>query len=187
MLLVLLLITLIFIKISRKEVKYIRSDIDFRKYLVRDLKDNQQAANMLAKIRKNLIDLTNHLVKNKDKYKEFTKYINRIDRKVHNVIISENSENSTYTSYSVNKGEQLVFCLRSKRNRDKLHDINLVMYVALHEIAHIGSPEYGHTDLFKKIFAFLTMTAIEMGMYNKMNFRIDPKEYCGLMITESIM
>ena len=88
--------------------------------------------------------------------------------------------------YSVNKGEQIVFCLRSK-NTGKLHSLNLVMYVALHEMAHVACPEYGHTKLFKKIFAFFTKTAIEMGIYERIPFNQRPEEYCGLTITDSII
>jgi len=81
----------------------------------------------------------------------------------------------------------LVFCLRSKNNKMKLHDINLMMYVVLHEISHIACPEYGHTDLFKKIFSFLTNVAINIGIYKRIDFKINPSEYCGLTITNSIV
>ena len=75
--------------------------------------------------------------------------------------IYENSNSSEYTSYSVNKGEEIVFCLKSRKDPYNLHDINLMMYVAIHELAHIGCHEIGHTDLFKKIFAFYLEVAIE--------------------------
>ena len=65
--------------------------------------------------------------------------------------IYETSLTSNYTSYSINKGEELSFCLRSK-STGKLHDINLLMYVAVHELAHTACPETGHTPLFNKIF-----------------------------------
>ena len=54
------------------------------------------------------------------------------------------------TSKKINKGEEIVFCLRSIPD-NKLHNINELMYVAIHEIAHVGCPEIGHTSLFKKI------------------------------------
>src|SRR5438445_471854 len=80
-------------------------------------------------------------------------YIEQLKERMSNVIISESSENNGYTSYSINKGEQIVFCLRSKKDNNHLHDLNLLMYVALHEMAHVACPEIGHTDLFKEIFA----------------------------------
>jgi hypothetical protein len=87
----------------------------------------------------------------------------------------------------VNKGEQIVFCLRSKRSRNKLHDLNLLMYVAIHECAHVACPSFGHGAEFKKVFAFLTKVAIEIGIYQKIDFNNKPVEYCGLVITDSII
>ncbi len=185
--LIFVLVVIIFIRTSNGEVSYAVSDIDGKKYLVRDLDDKQKAANMLARIKQNIDTLINHMYKNKDtKYSENRQYVEQLASKIKGVVISESKQNSKYTSYSVNKGEELVFCVRSKRTKE-MHDINLVMYVALHEIAHIGCPEFGHGPLFKKIFAFFTTVAIQQGLYQRIDFREEPTEYCGLMITDSIV
>jgi hypothetical protein len=183
---VFILLILVLFRTRKYEVKYITSDIDNEKYLVRETEDKQQAANLLAKIRRNILMLSNYLENNKDKYKEYEKYINQLSERIKGVIVSESNEDSIYTSYSINKGEQIVFCLRSKKN-GKLHDENLMMYVALHEYAHLSCPIYGHGDLFKKIFAFLSTIAVELGIYNKIDFGDNPVEYCGLTISESII
>jgi len=185
---VVLLVILIFLLGFRKgTLKYVMSDIDDEYYLVRDLEDKQKAANMLARLKKNIHNLRNHLVQNISSYPEMADYIRQLDRKLKYTEYHESEEDSVYTSYSVNKGEQIVFCLRSKENRDKLHKLNLVMYVTLHEMAHVACPEYGHTPLFKKIFAFLTQVAIDEGLYKKIPFDDNPKEYCGLTISDSII
>lgn len=182
-----LLIVLLFIKNSNSGVKYVVSDIDGRKYLVRDLEDKQKAANILSRIRKNIFTLVDHLVSNTSPNSEMGDHVSQLNRKIRNVIINESEEDSVYTSYSVNKGEQIVFCLRSKRHPDELHNLNLVMYVALHELAHVACPEYGHTPLFKKIFAYIAEEAVKIGIYRKLPFNQDPTEYCGLIIRESII
>ena len=56
------------------------------------------------------------------------------------------------------------------------------MYVALHELSHIACPEIGHPPLFRDVFAFLTKNAKEMGLYEEIDFNINPHEYCGLII-----
>jgi predicted metal-dependent hydrolase len=62
------------------------------------------------------------------------------------------------------------------------------MYVVLHEISHVACPIYdNHGPLFKKIFGFLTKIAINLGLYTKINFNENHTEYCGLMITDSII
>ena len=43
--------------------------------------------------------------------------------------ISESTKDNKYTSYSVNKGEKIVFCLRSRDEKNKLVDINIMMFV----------------------------------------------------------
>lgn len=184
----LLIIIIIYIKNQNHDLAYVKSDIDYELYLVRDLNDKQQASNMLAKIKENIMTLTNYLYKYKDsKYIENERYIIQLNDRIKTVVVIESSEDSVYTSYSINKGEQIVFCLRSRKIKNQLHKLNLLMYVVLHEISHVACPEYGHTQLFKQIFAFITTVAVEMGIYQKIDFIRDPTEYCGLTITESII
>jgi predicted metal-dependent hydrolase len=185
--LILLVIIIFVMTFQSGPLKYVMSDIDDKYYLVRDLEDKQKAANMLARIRDNINIIREHLVSNIKQYSEMEKYIKQLDRKLKYTDYKESKIDSIYTSYSVNKGEQLVFCLRSKKIKDKLHKLNLVMYVTLHEMAHVACPEYGHGLLFKRIFAFFARVAIEKGIYDKIPFDDDPKEYCGLTITDSII
>lgn len=182
-----LICIIIFIKYQDYSVVYEKSDIDDELYLVRDVDDKRHAANFLANIKKNIMVLTDYLYSNKDKYPEHIQYIIQLNDKIKNVVILESSENSVYTSYSVNKGEQIVFCLRSKVIKNNMHDMNLIMYVVLHEISHVACPEYGHTLLFKQIFSFITKIAIELNLYSKIDFTTNPTEYCGLTITDSII
>jgi hypothetical protein len=61
------------------------------------------------------------------------------------------------------------------------------MYVAIHEMAHIACPEVGHGDLFKKIFRKLTIEALNIGVYKKVDFESNPVEYCGMVLSSSII
>ena len=190
-LIVLITIFFLYLHIRRDQtdVIYVISDIDNQKYLVRSMPDKQIASNMLATIKRSMNKLTDFLHQNINdpKYKDYKPYIEQLSTKIYGAIIMESSENSVYTSYSVNKGEEIIFCLRSRSNKNVLHSINLMMYVVLHEMSHVACPEYGHTDLFKKIFAFFAKTAIELNIYKKIDFNKEPTEYCGLMITDSII
>lgn len=165
---------------------YVKSDIDERFYLVRSSPDKQEAANMLAKIYRNIITLADKLYQDRDKYPDYKQYIELLHSKAKDIVLVESTQDSAYTSYSMNKGEQIVFCLRTM---GKLHDINLIMYVVLHEISHVSCPIYdNHGPLFKKIFAFLTHRAIEMGLYRKIDFVAKPERYCDkITINESII
>jgi predicted metal-dependent hydrolase len=181
------------------KMTFIKSPIDNNFYMVRDLPDKYTAVNLLATMRLNIIKLKDHLNSKKDTdYKEYKQYIEQLSNRIHNVTISEsrgnedvkdeNGENKEIvTSYSVNKGEELVFCLRSRKEKDMFHTINILMYVILHEISHIACPEYGHGPLFKKIFAFFTKTAMNLKIYEYDDYAKSPKEYCGIYLSDSIV
>lgn len=164
----------------------VKSSIDNKTYFVRNKNNSKDAANLLANVKTNMLILNNYLINNKSKFKEYEPYINLLNERINDVILRESGENNSFTSYSVNKGESIVFCLRSKQT-EELYDINLLMYVALHEMAHIACPEYDHTPLFKKIFAFFTKVAIELNIYKYINFDKDNVNYCGLTISNSII
>ncbi|ATZ80748.1 hypothetical protein BMW23_0702 [Bodo saltans virus] len=167
---------------------YVKSDVDNNMYLVRNTDDKNEAANMLALIMANIIKLSDNVFENIDKYPEYTEYINLLHKKAKYIVLLESTQNNVYTSYSVNKGEKIVFCLRTKTTGDKLHDLNLIMYVVLHELAHVACPIYdNHGPLFMKIFKFLTQRAIELNLYQKIEFDKKPEKYCGMDITSSII
>lgn len=186
---VLIIFLVVYLNSIPKRVKYVGSDIDNKLYLVRDLPDAKYASNLLARLRLNLINLSDYMYNNKDKkdFEEYIRYIEELDKKIRHIDIIESNDEGMYTSYSVNKGEQIVFCLRERTFEKKLHDINVIMYVALHEIAHVACPEYGHTELFRKIFAFFVKNAIVIGVYKRIDFDYNPVDYCGLTISESII
>ena len=191
-LIILLLVLIVGISIfywyNFRSMTFLKSPLDNDFYMVRDLPDKDTAVIMLSTIKLNIIKLNDYLVKNKDdKYKEYKPYIEQLNDRIQSVTIAESKESSSTTSYSVNKGEELVFCLRSKKEWNKFHNFNTIMYVALHEISHIACPEYGHGPLFKKIFAFITQVAIELNIYVHVDFNKSPEEYCGIYITESII
>jgi hypothetical protein len=113
------------------------------------------------------------------------RYVLNIKDKINTVEIQESSSDSMYTSYSVNKGEILVLCLRSKKD-GKIHDINDLLYVAIHELAHIGCPEIGHTDLFYKINKFLVNRAVIYKLYKYVDYSIYNRDYCGMNLTVTV-
>jgi hypothetical protein len=163
------------------EVEYFQSEIDNRKYLVRSLPDKETAANMLAEINRDLMALIKHM---KDKYPDNVD-VNRMYDNYNPNAISEGSPDSGYTSYSVNKGEKLVICIRNSDN--SFVDKNVVMYPALHELGHIMTSEIGHTKMFWDNFKFILKEAIEIGIYKKIDFQENPTPYCGITIKSSVI
>ena len=162
------------------------SSINGKTYNVQDFPDKIHSANMLAIIDDRIELLTTYLRNNINSYPEYKPYIEQFLQNIGNVELVENNPGGKYTSYTVNKGEVIALCLRSK-STNILHDINLIMYVVIHELAHVACPEIDHTDLFKKIFVFLLKISVELGIYRKVNYHINPKKYCGLVINENLL
>lgn len=173
--------------IKRKRLTLVEANNNI-KYMVYNNRNKKDAANLLAELVSKMYKLKNYLFQEKENYKEYKEYIILLNENFteSRTTIYENTPDSNLTSYSVNKGEELAFCLKSKKTGN-FHDINLIMYVALHEMAHMACPEIGHGDLFKKIFKFITEIAILINLYVKEDYNEQPVEYCGMVLSSSIV
>lgn len=159
-------------------IENVVSTIDNRNYEVQIKDDAQEAANLIAQIREKLIIITDHLIKSypdEDRTKRLKKNFKPDN-------IKEGIDNPNYTSYSVNKGEQIVLCLRS---HNKLMDLNTMIFVVLHELAHICTLSIGHTTEFWDNFKWILEEAINIGIYKKQDFKLNNVDYCGMKITDS--
>ena len=160
------------------------------KYMVYNDNLNKDKANLLASIVKNMCVLKNHLIKNidTDDLSEYKSYIQQLDKNFNEnrTSIYETDPNSNLTSYSVNKGEELSVCLKSKTN-GQLHEINLLMYVIIHEMSHFACPEIGHGPLFQKIFKKFLEVSIKLEIYNYEDYSSKPIEYCGMILSSNVV
>jgi hypothetical protein len=163
------------------DVSYVKSSVDNNEYLVRNLQDKEEAANMLAKIRIKLQKLCKAM---KQKYPN-DESVNRMIERFNPDNITEAGKNNQYTSYSVNKGEKIVFCIRQKNESESLVDENTMTFVSIHELGHIMTKSVGHTPEFWDNFKKLLKIAIEEGLYTKENYASNPKEYCGIKVSDS--
>lgn len=81
------------------------------------------------------------------------------------------------------KNKKIVsICLRNP-DTGKFYSENTLMYVLLHELAHVISPTYGHDDNFKERMNDLLFKAKELGIYDP-DIPI-PKMYCGVKSTHT--
>ena len=175
--------TSFYMKEQFTEVSRVRSSVDNNEYLVRNEKDNKEAANLLAKMNIKLLQLIEVLKKDYPKDERTKRVIKNYDPKA----LSESDENNKYTSYSVNKGEQIVFCLRMRNANNTLVDENTLTYVAIHELGHLATKEVGHLDVFWNNFKWLLQMATDNGIYNYVDYSKNPQPYCGLVISSNIL
>lgn len=181
--LVILVIIIIFITLyyyySNNGV-WVRSKIDGHMHLVKDLPDKEEAADLLAELKIKLTRFRDILFKNIDEHIGINRLIYNFNP--NNIIESTHNK---YTSYSVDKGKRIVLCMRERDNENKLVDINTLIFVALHELAHVMTFSTGHTDEFWKNFRFLLKKSINTGCYIYEPYHTKPKKYCGTKITDT--
>lgn len=168
---------------KNSELIYVKSSHNNKEYLVQNFEDKQEAADLISRLVDKLDKLVNSLLeKNPNK-----KNVIRLKERFNKDNIMENNSNDQYTSYSINKGEQIIFCIRSRDGNNKLIDLNTLMFVALHEMAHLMSESIGHTDEFWNNFKFILKHAEERGLYKNIDYSKNPKKYCGMEITDNPM
>ena len=159
---------------KNKDILQITSKIDGREYIVRKLPDGKEAADHLANINKKVLLLIGSLKEEDREGISMLKDNFNPDR------LSETGLGAKYTSYSVNKGEEIAICVRQPDNT--FIDDNTVMFVVIHELAHVMTKSIGHTKEFWDNMAYLLERAEELKIYVPKNYRESPVEYCGMEI-----
>lgn len=190
-----MILVIYFIFIRYNETTSFKSDLDDKYYTIRrgNKDDNylKDSANALSEINRRVEKLINHLDKNyinSDKYY----FIRKLKKNYSPSVLSEAAIDSRYTTYTINKQEMHI-CLRTRDNNEHMYDINLLMYVVLHELAHLcnydknGHAIQGHGEEFRKIFKFLIIESIKLDIYEYENYNETPKEYCGIVISTTIL
>ena len=172
---------ILFVQSLNNELTQVVSRLDNRSYLVRNDDRKQESADYMAKIHKNINVLYESCI---------TTYptdirIKRLIRNYNPNNISESMKSSVYTSYSVNKGQKLVICIKEKDIEETLIDLNTIMFVVIHELAHIITKSIGHTEEFWENMRFLLKISIKLGIYQEVDYKNKPEDYCGITITDT--
>jgi hypothetical protein len=182
-----IVIVLVFVGISyfvakTNEVVIVRSTVDGRRYVVRNLPDKQEAADLMGGVTRDMIRLVNHMRK---KFRGDAD-VKRLIRNFNPDNVLEAGENDIYTSYSVNKGEKIVLCMRSRDGKSRLVERNVLTFVAVHELAHLMTAEVGHGETFWENNRRLLKEAISIGIYTPEDYQKNPQQYCGIKISSNL-
>jgi len=162
---------------KQKNIKYETSNIDDRKYLVRKLKDSKDAANKLAELNGHIFKIIDHCQTTKKENIKLLKENYNPDT------LSETIPGSKYTSYSVNKGEEIAICIRNKDNT--FMNINTILFVTIHELAHVMTLSTGHTKEFWNNMKYLLEEAEKINLYKPVNYNKYNESYCGMTINST--
>ena len=156
-----------------------KSNVDGKKYCVRKDSTVQQSVDMLATVTVKCKKLVAHL---KKKYETRDSRVNLLVKNFRADKVYEILPSSNFTAYSENKGEKLAFCLNTTKKGEEPIDENTLTFVALHELSHIATKSIGHTEEFWNNFKFLIQEAEAIGIYNVVDYKKTPQNYCGTEI-----
>ena len=163
---------------NKDEIRQVKSNKDGITYIVRDLPDYQKAVELLSTINSNILTLIKSL-DNKD-----NDDIDRLKNNYNANNLSETGKNAKYTSYSVNKGEKISICLRNNHN-NQFEDLNTIMFVTIHELAHVMTESVGHEPEFWNNMSYLLHEAEKLGIYTHKEYSKVPVNYCGMDINST--
>ncbi len=164
------------------DLKCVVSSVNGNKYCVRERKQVNKAADLLASTASRCQELVDYVAK---KYPD-NENIQKMKEKFNPKNISETLPTSEYTAYSENKGEKLAFCLNTEKNdNDKLIDGDTLLFVAIHELSHIMTKSIGHKTEFWDNFKFLLKEAQEANIHNPVDYKKNPKQYCSMKIRDN--
>jgi hypothetical protein len=162
-------------------LKCIIATKDGNKYCVREREKLELAANLLATVTAKCKEMVKYM---KEKHPEDERVVKLVDG-FNPKSISETLPTSELTAYSENKGEKIAFCLNTTKEGNKLIDINTLTFVALHELSHIMTTSIGHKQDFWQNFKFLLENAKAANIYQPIDYKKDPTEYCGMTINDN--
>lgn len=168
---------------SNRNHTYIESDIDGNSYRVQKGKNSKEVANLIAEI----VNRSKLLIQHLDKIEPLDERTVLLKTRFNPDNITEGNNDKNVTSYSINKGEQIVLCLRSRDKKRKLVDINTIMFVVIHELGHVCTKSVGHTDEFWDNFKWLLEHAVNIGIYQYEDYDNEPVKYCGISITSTVL
>lgn len=163
---------------------YVKAD-DGNEYRVQITEDNKESANLLSDAITRVKTLLDHLKKSESQDIRTKTLLSRFNP--NNITENDPQEmKSGVTSYTVNKGEKIVVCLRQRNNN--FVEINTLMYVIIHELAHICDlTSEQHDEKFWNNFEWLLEHAVNIGIYNYVDYSKDQEPYCGMNITSNVL
>lgn len=191
LLLIVLIILIIYIyifKFANEEKQILANDGNY--YTIRNINENEkESVEVLSRINKRISVLLDYITKKHSNVFWIKKLNDKYDRKGSS--ISEAAVQNGNTSFIIDKNF-IHICLRTRNSEKRIYDINTLMYVVLHELAHMGNydendyPIEGHGKEFQEKFKILINEAINTNIYYYEDYSRTPREYCGIMIYKNI-
>ncbi len=184
--------------ITRDNRNFVDYYVNEKPYKVLEDKPNrEEAAKILQTIDNNIIKLikyinlkyTDEVIAKEPKPKQIVikDIIKRLNKTYKSKNLKENFPEipGKDVSFNVNKGADISICLRNYDNPENFHELNQIVFVSLHEVAHSCNQSFGHDSEFWYRFRFLLQNGIECGIFKNEDYNKKNVNYCSLNITYS--
>lgn len=109
----------------------------------------------------------------------------RVQRLYDRYKITKMLESVDYETYTLNKGQSIHLCVKNYEDKTIHDDFNLLVFVSLHELAHVMSLSIHHSDEFWKNFKFILVQAVKWDMYYPVNYAFNPMKYCKMVVYDN--
>ena len=179
---ILILICVIFLRYGIEALENRYSNISKKSYNIREkLPNSDETADVIGKLELFIDKFIAYL----DTKAQNDKRVKRLKDRLYDVKIEESPMEEGVSSYTINKGELISMCVRHKKKNKNFHDYQTLLFVLIHELAHVASISKGHNKEFMTNFKFLLEHAVESKMYYSQNYSNSPITYCGVKVTNN--
>lgn len=148
----------------------VRSDITGKSYTVKKAPDSQLMADRLATLEQRMHRLLDGATAIMPDDPRLSAIRRRWDGSLSEV------EASDEVAFSVDK-QSIHVCLRDRAGA--IEDLNTSMFVLIHELAHVATADYGHSQEFWANMRFLLELAERLGIYRYEDYDGSATTFCG--------
>lgn len=146
-----------------------------RKYAVAASRKNKyQIAETLDRIYRDMKTISNYMYTNKIPNKEVA---DRTNHRMNSLYLRDAGKYDTDVAFTLFKGYVMRICV--VKNNDQIEDYAKIIHVALHEMAHVISNSFNHTDEFTENFQMLQDTALRLNIISTIDNFQQGTTYCG--------
>ena len=175
------LLVLIIMESNELFLEYRQSKLNNKKYGIQEqYNESDEAVELLAKLHNYMTQLVsdlNNKIPNDERVQRLVKGFKKTK--------IEEAPDDDGSSFTINKGEMMGICLREKNESRPFHDYNTLLFVVIHEMAHVASVSEGHNSEFITNFRWLLREAKQFGYYDPVNYQNSPMTYCGVKVTNN--
>lgn len=160
----------------------VKSSVNGKTYEMQEYSNIDNAVDMMAKLDQNINKFAVHLLQ---KYPD-DKRVQRLHKNLQLTRYEEAPHKDNESTYTINKGELIKICLRHKKENKPIHSLNTLMFVVIHEMAHVMSISIGHNKEFMTNFRFLLREADHINIdYEPIDYSEENITYCGVHVSHN--